>query len=85
MSKSSRGTPAPSLGPDWTIQHVGQRTARPDETETCEQCAATLGGDDPYLRVEVARDVQLDGHRLRSEHEQHRFCDRTCASAWLNR
>lgn len=85
MSKSSRGAPAVSLGPGWTVQQVVERSFNSGGTDTCTQCGAAVDLGERHFRVDVARDVELTGRRLRSEHEQLVFCSEDCADVWLGR
>ena len=85
MSKSSRGQPAASLGPEWTVQQVVERSFNAGGTDSCTRCEATVDLGESHHRVEVARDVELTGRRLRSEHRQHVFCGTECADGWLDR
>lgn len=83
MSKSSRGKPVRSLGPEWTVQQVVERSFNSGGSDTCTQCGRSVTVNEPHHRVDVARDVELMGRRLRSEHEQLVFCDADCADDWL--
>jgi hypothetical protein len=85
MSKSSRGKRVRHLGPDWTVQQVAKRSLSGDETEPCSQCGTPVVLREPHHRIDVARDVDLMGRRLRSEHQQLTFCDADCADDWLGR
>lgn len=85
MSKSSRGRPATSLGPEWTVQQVVERSFASGGTDDCAECGASIDLGERHHRIEVARDVELTGRRLRSEHEQLAFCTAECADRWLDR
>lgn len=83
MSKSSRGAKAPSLGPEWTVQQTTERAFRTGGSDECTECGTAVDLSRRHHSVEVARDVELTGRRLRSEHEHFVFCDADCAEAWL--
>lgn len=84
MSKSSRGRPALSLGPEWTVQQIVERSLASGGTDSCTQCGVAVELSESHKRVEVARDVNLMERRLRSEHEHYVFCSDDCADEWLD-
>lgn len=70
----------------WTVQTTEDRSAWADERVTCPHCGGGVALDGPHVGVQLVRSAGTrPADRKRTlDHRTLAFCDRDCATAWLD-
>jgi hypothetical protein len=83
MSNSKIDAQPPGYPDDWVVTRVGRRAVWNGGQRRCDSCRATVDLSERHYYAELARDVDIQGQRLRSDTEQAVFCTRRCLDGWF--